>query len=131
METSGLRDVYECERDRLNLLCEKWQTIMDRNSSRSLSEDTKGTILSVLGQTRLLLNKKMKQFEGLLSDSARESGDTPPITLQDLEGFWELIMIQVNDLQLKFKSLDELNLHGECHRIRTPQQRPRPQPRYR
>lgn len=58
--------------------------------------------MMLTGQTRLLLNKKLKQFEQLLSDGEQQwlgvsgPGDVPPITLGDLEGFWEVVMLQVS-----------------------------------
>uniref|UniRef100_A0A1B6IS04 Uncharacterized protein n=1 Tax=Homalodisca liturata TaxID=320908 RepID=A0A1B6IS04_9HEMI len=132
METSELRNLYECERNRLNTLCDKWQKVLDKTPTKSINDENRGKIMAVLGQTRLLLSKKMKQFEGLLSDSNNDSEFThPPITLQDLEGFWELVMIQVNEMYIKFKSLEEGNVPGEGNRVHTPKNRASPMPRYR
>lgn len=58
-------------------------------------EAFKNEIILLIGQSRLLLNKKLKQFEQLLADPEGTTADMPPITLSDLEGFWEVVMIQV------------------------------------
>uniref|UniRef100_A0A1B6GGJ1 Uncharacterized protein n=1 Tax=Cuerna arida TaxID=1464854 RepID=A0A1B6GGJ1_9HEMI len=132
MEPSELRNLYECERNRLNTLCDKWQKVLDKTPTKSLNDENRGKIMAVLGQTRLLLSKKMKQFEDLLSDINNQSEIShPPITLQDVEGFWELVMIQVNELYNKFKSLEEGNVPGEGNRVHTPKYRASPMPRYR
>lgn len=79
-------------------------------------EAFKNEIILLIGQSRLLLNKKLKQFEQLLADPEGTTADMPPITLSDLEGFWEVVMIQV----LHYSGSNRFSLsNGACCRFRT------------
>jgi disks large-associated protein 5 len=67
-------------------------------------EQVLGEIRSVVGQAHLVMNERLKQFEGLVDDC--ESGlSEKPVTCDDLLGFWEMIDFQVQDVLKKFQSL--------------------------
>lgn len=50
-----------------------------------------------VGQTKLLINKKFQQFRGLIekceNQEASEAGGL--VKIQDLQGFWDMIYMQV------------------------------------
>ncbi|CAI8038843.1 Disks large-associated protein 5 [Geodia barretti] len=60
-----------------------------------------------VGQAELLMRKKMKQYLGLVT-GAEDMTDGGNTTAEDLQGFWDLVSIQVDDMNQKFKNLEEL-----------------------
>ena len=53
-----------------------------------------GCVRTVVGQGRLVLAERFPQFRGLVDRSQEEQGDMR-VQLGDLQGFWEMIFIQV------------------------------------
>ncbi|XP_014639719.1 PREDICTED: disks large-associated protein 5-like [Ceratotherium simum simum] len=70
----------------------------------------KGLIRIAVGQTRLLMKERFKQFEGLVDDCEykRSEKDT---TCADLDGFWDMVRFQIQDIHQKFNNLTKLE---EC-----------------
>jgi hypothetical protein len=63
-----------------------------------LPPETSDLICSAVGQTQLLLRKKFSQFHGLIDRCEKFSKfDTTgaPVTCSDLDGFWDLVYMQV------------------------------------
>lgn len=65
-----------------------------------------GQVRSAIGLAHLLVNQRFKQFSGLIKDC--DDGKTPKVTPQDLEGFWEMVYFQVEDIYNKFQKLDSI-----------------------
>lgn len=61
----------------------------------------------IVGLSKLLINEKLKQFRELIN-SYNPSPDKNCITIDDLRGFWDLVNIQIDDLNKKFNELDIL-----------------------
>ena len=59
------------------------------------------------GQARLLIRERFVQFDGLV-DGAEFLHGPRSITLTDVQGFWEMIYSQVEDVGRKFFRLEEL-----------------------
>ncbi|XP_037049210.1 disks large-associated protein 1-like [Bradysia coprophila] len=57
-----------------------------------------------IGQTRLLITKKFNQFLGLC-DECEKGTSQPPVLPKDLEGFWSMVYIQVENCGLRFQKL--------------------------
>ncbi|KAG4072683.1 hypothetical protein HA402_004772 [Bradysia odoriphaga] len=57
-----------------------------------------------IGQTRLLITKKFKQFLGLCDDCEKGTSQ-PPVLAKDLEGFWSMVYMQVENCGLRFQKL--------------------------
>lgn len=57
------------------------------------------------GKTRLLLAEKFKQFEGLIDQSENNTSEKE-ISINDLQGFWDLVLIQVNEVKEIFRDLE-------------------------
>lgn len=60
-----------------------------------------------LGKTRLLISEKFKQFEGLIDQSEAKSAEKE-ISMNDLQGYWDVVLIQVNEVKEIYKMLDSL-----------------------
>ena len=89
-------------RNKLTSLSGEWSKVesIDCNDK----EQVHGEIRTVVGQAHLVMNERLKQFEGLVEDC--ESGlSEKPVTCDDLLGFWEMINFQVQDVLKKFQSL--------------------------
>lgn len=59
------------------------------------------------GKTRLLISEKFKQFEGLIDQSEAKSTEKE-ISMNDLQGYWDVVLIQVNEVKEIYKMLDSL-----------------------
>jgi disks large-associated protein 5 len=57
-------------------------------------------ISAAVGQTQLLLRSKFSQFRDLINKCEKSlAGETEiPVTCTDLEGFWDMVFIQVQKL---------------------------------
>ncbi|CAD5122616.1 DgyrCDS11028 [Dimorphilus gyrociliatus] len=99
-------EVLEKENNRINALMS--QAEMDL-SSQSLSEEIKGKLRSVVGKARLLTTKKFKQFADLCRKNMTQGDNVKfATTNQDLAGFWDLISIQIADVDSLFDEVEKL-----------------------
>lgn len=60
-----------------------------------------------IGQSQLLINKKFEQFRGLIKRCENKDPDAP-VTCEDLHGFWDMVYIQVVNLDKRFENLKQL-----------------------
>ena len=93
------RNRLQNETERLLEKAKSWEAIGERLDT---PEKAKDEIDSVVGQTRLLANNKFKQFKTLIDNCENKSQN---ITYDDLDGFWEMMFIQVNYNFLNFTVL--------------------------
>lgn len=78
-------------------------------SSPDLSEEVIGKLRSASGKARLLVTQKMQQFKGLCTNNInRTAGEAYPTTNEDLQGFWDMVMLQVDQVDAIFKEIDVL-----------------------
>ena len=102
---------------RLLALCQVWEDMLkaipindhNRNDHEAINEE----LAAVVGKTRLLINGKFRQFESLIAvyNDAKDNENSKKnkkITQQDLQGFWELIDLQIKDLDTGFDHLNTL-----------------------
>lgn len=95
-------------------------------SDEATPEEVKGHIMAAIGKANLLITQKFSQFRELCrrniepraSDSFQASGS-------DLAGFWDLVMIQVNDVQASFREVAVLKANnwqepGRTDSMKTP-----------
>ncbi|KAE8751298.1 hypothetical protein FOCC_FOCC001869 [Frankliniella occidentalis] len=99
---------------------EHFRNLLERESSRlltlsSLWEERKAEappviedkILGPIGQARLLVKDKFQQFKRLVDKF--EAGDSEgKITADDLTGFWEMMLLTVENVDKRFKELEDL-----------------------
>lgn len=74
---------------------------------QSPPEEACDMINVAIGQSQLLMTKKFKQFRGLIENCA--TGNTESlVTCEDLHGFWDVVYMQVVNLEERFKNLEKL-----------------------
>ena len=99
------RNLLKSETERLSKLCEKWEDLS--KSEEALAEDVAGEVRSVLGLARLVMAERFCQFAGLIDNCQFRKGEKET-NVEDLRGFWEMISLQVEDVDKKFVSLKEM-----------------------
>lgn len=110
------RKQLQDEIDRLHELCDIWEEYKKDNLEKIQNANGEDMINVAIGQTRLLTSKKFMQFKGLIDRcEAGATGegkvdydgseDTKPITSVDLEGFWSMLGLQVDNLDKRFENL--------------------------
>lgn len=93
------------EIDRLTNEADIWSSRNEEN----IPELVKDEILAVVGQTRLLLSQKFKDFNNLIDRcEGSKKTDGLKVTLEDLEGFWDMMYREVMQLDQKYRNLQLL-----------------------
>lgn len=70
-------------------------------------------IQAIVGKSNLLMSKKIKQFLGLCEDNISCAlDDLSRPKNNDLEGFWDMVKIQVNQVKKEMQEIIELNNRG-------------------
>ncbi|KAK9873241.1 hypothetical protein WA026_021730 [Henosepilachna vigintioctopunctata] len=88
--------------------CENLLTIVP-----DLPEDAIGKIRSTFGKARLLVSQKMQQFKGLCTNNITQiEGEAFPTTNEDLQGFWDMVMLQVNQVDDLFHQIEKLKANN-------------------
>ncbi|XP_077180137.1 disks large-associated protein 5 isoform X2 [Paroedura picta] len=101
------RNVLRSETERLSSCCLEW----DGAAEMDIPEDAKDLVRTTVGQTRLLIAERFKQFEGLVDNCEFRRGEKET-TCSDLEGFWDMVAFQVEDVNKKFERLRKLQENG-------------------
>ncbi|NXK91790.1 DLGP5 protein, partial [Formicarius rufipectus] len=97
------RNILRSETERLLSQCLQW----DGNLELDIPEDAKDLIRTTVGQTRLLIGERFKQFEGLVDNCEFKQGEKET-TCTDLDGFWDMVNFQIEDVDKKFSNLKKL-----------------------
>ncbi|NXT63479.1 DLGP5 protein, partial [Chaetops frenatus] len=97
------RSILQTETQRLLSQCLQWEG----NLELDIAEDAKDLIRTTVGQTRLLIGERFKQFEGLVDNCEFKRGEKET-TCRDLDGFWDMVNFQVEDVNKKFDNLKKL-----------------------
>ncbi|KFQ69561.1 Disks large-associated protein 5, partial [Phaethon lepturus] len=97
------RNILRSETERLMSQCLQW----DGKFELDIPEDAKDLIRTTVGQTRLLIAERFKQFEGLVDNCEFKRGEKET-TCTDLDGFWDMVNFQVEDVNKKFDNLKRL-----------------------
>ncbi|XP_015267582.1 PREDICTED: disks large-associated protein 5 [Gekko japonicus] len=101
------RNVLRSETERLSLCCLEW----DGTAETDIPDDAQDLVRTTVGQTRLLIAERFKQFEGLVDNCEFRRGEKET-TCSDLDGFWDMVAFQVEDVNKKFESLRKLQENG-------------------
>ncbi|XP_058522465.1 disks large-associated protein 5 [Ochotona princeps] len=101
------RNILQSETEKLTSRCLEW----DRKLELEIPEDAKDLIRTTVGQTRLLMKERFKQFEGLVNDCEYKRGEKET-TCTDLDGFWDMVNFQIEDVNQKFNNLTKLEESG-------------------
>ncbi|NXB04968.1 DLGP5 protein, partial [Cnemophilus loriae] len=97
------RNILQTETERLLSQCLQWEG----NLELDIPEDAKDQIRTTVGQTRLLIGERFKQFEGLVDNCEFKRGGKET-TCTDLDGFWDMVNFQIEDVNKKFENLKKL-----------------------
>ncbi|NXV26581.1 DLGP5 protein, partial [Rissa tridactyla] len=97
------RNIVRSETERLMSQCLQW----DGKFKLDIPEDAKDLIRTTIGQTRLLIAERFKQFEGLVDNCEFKRGEKET-TCADLDGFWDMVNFQIEDVNKKFDNLKKL-----------------------
>nr|XP_038036155.1 disks large-associated protein 5 isoform X2 [Anas platyrhynchos] len=101
------RKILQSETERLMSQCLQWDGTLELD----IPEDAKDLIRTTVGQTRLLIAERFKQFEGLVDNCEFKRGEKET-TCTDLDGFWDMIYFQIEDVNKKFDNLKMLQDNG-------------------
>lgn len=99
------RNILVVETKRLNELCKIWEEIAAYTFG--ITDEILGQIRTTVGKAKLLIDQRFKQFSGLVDNCEFNLGEqkTRP---EDLQGFWEMIYFQVEDVNGLFQQLKVL-----------------------
>ena len=96
------RHLLRRETERISHLCSHWEDLA--SSETDISDDVTGEVRSVVGLGRLVMAERFSQFSGLVDNCQFKRG-AKETTVEDLQGFWEMIYIQVEDVDRRFEGL--------------------------
>lgn len=91
-DAARFRSRMASEGSRLTDLCNSWEELL---ANGEVPEEETGSVRTVIGQAQLLQRERFTQFAGLITQFEHTSGEKE-ITPTDLEGFWEMIYLQVS-----------------------------------
>ncbi|NXJ98949.1 DLGP5 protein, partial [Corythaixoides concolor] len=97
------RNILRSETEKLMSQCLHW----DGKFELDIPDDAKDLIRTTIGQTRLLIAERFKQFEGLVDNCEFKQGEKET-TCTDLDGFWDMVNFQIEDVNKKFDDLKKL-----------------------
>ncbi|XP_073845839.1 guanylate kinase-associated family member mars isoform X2 [Musca autumnalis] len=111
------RKQLQDEIDRLHAKCDVWEEYKNENLEKLQAVNGDDMIDVTIGQTKLLTSKKFMQFKGLIDRcEARATGindvpndgseKTKDVDATDLEGFWSMLGLQVDNLEKRFTNLE-------------------------
>ncbi|XP_060705284.1 disks large-associated protein 5 isoform X1 [Hemiscyllium ocellatum] len=98
------RGIVKSETESLSVLCQQWEIWAN---SAEVPDHVKDLVRTTVGQARLLMAERFKQFNGLV-DNCEFKTSEKEVTCTDLEGFWDMIYFQVEDVNKKFEYLKKL-----------------------
>ncbi|XP_059353607.1 disks large-associated protein 5-like [Daphnia carinata] len=98
-----LRAQMDQKKAHLDGLCNLWSGALKEEDD--IPQDDVGSILTVIGQTQQLQRERFHQYSTLILQFEKNTAEKT-ITRTDLEGFWEMISLQVTDVENKFTQLD-------------------------
>ncbi|KAL2078189.1 hypothetical protein ACEWY4_025874 [Coilia grayii] len=114
------RSVLVTETERLSELSEQWEPYFDDSS---IPEEMRDRMRTAVGQARLLIKERFGQFSGLVDNCELKRGEKVT-TCSDLQGFWDMVYFQVEDVDRKFRALKEAEGRGWTEEMKpAPRQR--------
>lgn len=104
-----LRRQLNSETKRITEMCDIWDKISEQVQ---LPEAVQEAVLGAVGQARLLMSQKFQQFASLLARCECPDPSQALVTPGDLHGFWDMVFMQVENVDMRFKKLEELRARG-------------------
>ncbi|XP_038639469.1 disks large-associated protein 5 [Scyliorhinus canicula] len=103
-DVAYFRGIVVSETESLTGLCQQWEGWA---TSEEVPDGVKDLLRTTVGQARLLMSERFKQFSGLVDNCEFKTSDKE-VTCTDLEGFWDMVYFQVEDVNKKFERLKKL-----------------------
>uniref|UniRef100_A0A3B5QZP0 DLG associated protein 2 n=1 Tax=Xiphophorus maculatus TaxID=8083 RepID=A0A3B5QZP0_XIPMA len=101
---SWFMQLLHTETKRMEAWCKEMEAEAEEND---LSEELLGKIRSAVGSAQLLMSQKFQQFYWLCQQNLDPSAMPRP-TSQDLAGFWDLLQLSIDDVNMKFDQLQQI-----------------------
>lgn len=101
--------VAQSEEARLLLLCSRCEAELSANT---ISEEASGRLRAAVGKANLLINQKFRQFSDLCDKHKHPDDEGKPTKWEDLQGFWEMVKLQVDDVDEMFTEIDLIRQNG-------------------
>ncbi|XP_039428659.1 uncharacterized protein LOC120412324 [Culex pipiens pallens] len=94
-------NLVDKELKRLQELCDLYK---DDADDETIDENSKGLIIAAMGQTNILINKKLSKFKELVGHYERSWADQK-VRTDDLDGFWLMVSLDLENLDRRFEEL--------------------------
>lgn len=83
------------------------------NNGEEIPEIAADALRLAVGKANLLMSKKLKTFEELIEKNLRPiEGDTQPAKIDDLSAYWDLVRMEISDVERLFSDVDVLQKNG-------------------
>lgn len=105
------RTMVAKETERLMKIVNEWENYKAKNVD-AIPTEYIDSIDSAIGQTRLLTANKFKQFSGLIDKCESLAYEQQSVRPVDLEGFWSMVFMQVENCNARFERLNLLRLNN-------------------
>jgi hypothetical protein len=105
--------LVDSEQHRLQELCHQTEHHL-LMSEVAVSDEVEGRIRAAIGKANLLMSQKFRQFRELCHKNLCETNDAEPFptTDGDLAGFWDMVLLQVADVDRLFDDINRLRLNN-------------------
>ncbi|GIY45149.1 hypothetical protein CDAR_298551 [Caerostris darwini] len=104
-------NLIEIEKEKIQIQVKLLEEELTVNTG--LPEEASGKIRAACGKANLLIAQKFEQFRGLCWKNIEENPSVPFYTTDsDLAGFWDLVMLQVEDINATFKEIEIMKKNG-------------------
>jgi Guanylate-kinase-associated protein (GKAP) protein len=104
LSTDYFRQILDNEINVLEQHCILW----DAEKNQEVPEEIEEQILLAVGMARLLIREKFNQFRGLIQNCDEPEDIKTKTLLSDLQGFWDMIKIQADNIAAMFGALEKL-----------------------
>ncbi|CAF0747005.1 unnamed protein product [Brachionus calyciflorus] len=103
------RDLVTFNTKKLNKFGDLWNDVYSH-----VPEDIQGDIRSACGLAKLLIDERFAQFSDLIQQCEETSNSDVGLTVKcsDLQGFWDMVDVQVKDVCKKFDLLEKIKLNN-------------------
>jgi Guanylate-kinase-associated protein (GKAP) protein len=108
LSTDYFRQILDNEINVLEQHCILW----DAEKNQELPEEIEEQILLAVGMARLLIREKFNQFRGLIQNCDEPEDIKTKTLLSDLQGFWDMIKIQADNIAAMFGALEKLKANN-------------------
>ncbi|KAK7093010.1 disks large-associated protein 4-like isoform X2 [Littorina saxatilis] len=93
-------------------LCQQAKRAEGLMRSQDLTEEVNGIIRAAIGKSNLLIGQKVKQFRELCSQHMHPEPDDRVPLYEDLQGFWDMIKLQIDNVDENFAEIDAMSQNG-------------------